>query len=43
MNFKNMIQKLQARFKLSENTTLANYKFSNLTQLPGETLILLFE
>ena len=37
MTFTNMVKALQTRFKLSSNTTLANFKFRGLKQKSGET------
>ena len=37
MTFTNMVKALQTRFKLSSNTTLANFKFRGLSQKTGET------
>ena len=37
MTFTNMVKALQERFKLSSNTTLANFKFRGLKQNSGES------
>ena len=37
MTFSKLVEALQARFKLSSNTTLSNYKFRGLKQKSGES------